>query len=198
MTEAVIFDCCEVLLTGVKGCYEQFGKLLGTDPATVKSRLMCDMAMRLFSGQATEEEYWTDVIRRSGWTHDSKVLGKQLRRSFREIPGTRNLIRAMRRQGYKTGLLSVHAREWVEYCQRRFRHHCLFDVVHYSYQFQPSKPHPESFVNLAAALGVSITNCVVVDDRAENIIAARTLGAQGVIFETAEQTEAELFSLLRL
>ncbi|MGD9987176.1 HAD-IA family hydrolase [Pseudonocardia sp.] len=62
----------------------------------------------------------------------------------------------------------------------------------------PRKPHPEAFRAAAAALGVPIEECVVVDDAEANVRGAREAGAVVVRHVAADATVLEVEILLDL
>lgn len=62
----------------------------------------------------------------------------------------------------------------------------------------PRKPHPEAFLSAAAALGVPIGECVVVDDAEANVRGAREAGAVVVRHVDATTTVLEVEILLDL
>ncbi|WP_296141994.1 MULTISPECIES: HAD-IA family hydrolase [unclassified Pseudonocardia] len=62
----------------------------------------------------------------------------------------------------------------------------------------PRKPHPDAFRAAAAALGVPVEQCVVVDDAEANVRGAREAGAVVVRHADAETTVLEVEILLDL
>ena len=59
-----------------------------------------------------------------------------------------------------------------------------------------AKPDSRIYNLAAQKLKVPHASIVFVDDYAPNVLAAQTCGMQGVVFETCEQTIAELHMLL--
>ena len=102
------------------------------------------------------------------------------------------LVRAVRAQGLRTGLLSnaggCGRPEWPD----------LFDTVVLSGIAGVAKPDPEAFLLVAERLGVAPERCVFVDDLRRNVLGAAAVGMTGVHHTSREATVAELEVLLGL
>jgi HAD superfamily hydrolase (TIGR01509 family) len=73
-----------------------------------------------------------------------------------------------------------------------------FDLVVLGAALGVRKPDPELYRRVAARLGVSVTDCVVVDDHARNVRGARAAGAVIVHHHDEEMTIAEVAALFDL
>ena len=51
-----------------------------------------------------------------------------------------------------------------------------------------AKPNSEIYLRTLARIGVTSDQTMFVDDVAENVLAARSLGMEGLVFESTEQT----------
>ena len=74
----------------------------------------------------------------------------------------------------------------------------LFDAVVLGPALGVRKPDPEVFRRVAAQLGLTPAECVVVDDLAANIRGARAAGAVGVLHDDPDTTIADVEILLAL
>lgn len=106
-------------------------------------------------------------------------------------------LRGHRRSGAIPGmyLLSNESRELMEYRIPKFGLTGLFDAYLVSSYIGLRKPGVDFF---ECALNISQrkpAQCVFVDDREENVAAARTLGIHGIRMETPQQVIAELEQL---
>lgn len=54
------------------------------------------------------------------------------------------------------------------------------------------KPNADIYEHLMKEYGLKASDCMFIDDRAENIEAARALGMKGIVFESYEQASAAL------
>lgn len=94
------------------------------------------------------------------------------------LPGARELLTALRAAGYKTALgsASQNAREVVA----RLALTELLDAIADGNSVVRQKPAPDLFWHAAALLGLAPTECVVVEDAAAGIEAARRGGFRTV------------------
>ena len=70
-----------------------------------------------------------------------------------------------------------------------------FDVVVLSYQVGLAKPQKEIFEHALKELRLKAGECVFIDDKIENIAAAKSLGFKAIHFKDAEQLASELKGL---
>ncbi len=108
-----------------------------------------------------------------------------------ENPGTRSLIRGLRKRYFVAALTNLSPemfRLWDA------KHHLSreFDAFYYSGKYGVRKPEPQIFKIVMRDLGVRGRDIVFIDDNAENINAAKKLGIRGIVFENAAQCEKAL------
>jgi len=199
----IIFDLSEVLLTGIKHTgitlgekhkIENIKNRVGWTP--IMTPLLIPLVEEFFHGNVSEDEYINSVLREYPLLGDSKWLKEHIRENFEEIEGTREIILKLKKSGYKVALLSVHAKEWIDYCEKKFEFHKLFDVLSYSYETKVSKPNPISFYNVLKELDAKPEECVFIDDSETNIYASKGLGIPSILFINAKDLEKELRKLL--
>ena len=94
------------------------------------------------------------------------------------LPGARELLEEIRAAGLKSavGSASKNAPEVVE----RLGIARLLDAVSHGGSVERQKPHPDLFLHAAAQLGLEPVGCVVVEDAAAGIEAARAGGFRSV------------------
>lgn len=109
---------------------------------------------------------------------------------FRHEQPMFDVVRRLRRAGFKTALLS---NSWgLDYDRTDWDR--LFDVTVISGEVGMRKPEPEIYLHTVAALGVEPGECVFVDDLGPNIKAAVAVGMVGIRHVTPRQTIEELES----
>src|SRR6266481_3433343 len=173
----IIFDLSEVLLTGIKDVGIALGekhKLEGVIDHTVgwtniKTPLLIPLVKELMHGNVSEDEYIKGVLDQYPQLGTADWLKQHIRENFKEIEGTRDIILKLRDLKYTLALLSVHTKEWIDYCEQKFDFHKLFDVRSYSYETKVSKPHPLSFQKVLEELKAAPENCLFIDDSEINI-----------------------------
>ena len=94
------------------------------------------------------------------------------------LPGARELLEEIRAAGLKNALgsASKNAGEVIE----RLGIRDLFDAVSDGFSVEQQKPAPDLFLHAAAQLGLSPSECVVVEDAGAGIEAARAGGFRSV------------------
>jgi epoxide hydrolase-like predicted phosphatase len=106
-------------------------------------------------------------------------------------------VRAARRRGVRTALLTNNVREWEPLWRSKLPEvDELFEVVVDSAFVGMRKPDPAIYELTLERLGLRGEDCVYVDDLEPNCETARALGMIAVRFETADQAIAELTSVL--
>lgn len=194
MITTIIFDLSSVYLEGIVGSHKYFEKEIDT-PVSDEYFYNEDFN-KFMTGQLTEDEYWKSVIKENSWDISTNKLKSAARKNFTEIKGTREIIESLQRKGYKLGLLSNHAREWIEYCELTYDYHKLFDKIVYSYAVGVSKPNKDIFLSLLKKLRVKPQECLFIDDYIKNIETAKELGMETIQFTSAKDLKEHL--LLKL
>lgn len=192
----VVFDLSEVLLRGLLGTEYALAKHLGVPPEQIDFRT--PELRHLFEGKISEVTFWDSLLRDRDWMVDVNTLKTMVRDNFREIEGTRRIIEDVKLAGYKTVLFSVHALEWIEYCEEKFRLGELFESRIYSFEIGLCKPDKAAFSFLLSKIDASAGEILFIDDSEINIGSASEMGIQTILFTSADQLRVELldFGLL--
>jgi putative hydrolase of the HAD superfamily len=101
-------------------------------------------------------------------------------------------LRALIAAGVPTGILSNMARDTWELLERRFDGVAAFTL---SFEVGTAKPEAAIYLRCLETLGVEPAEALFVDDRRENVEAARALGMKALIFEGEDALAAELEQL---
>lgn len=192
MVKTIIFDLSEVYLTRMKGVENSLESLLKMPVDIIEKQLHDEGLTNLFNGKIAEDEYWKKIIIKNNWKISISLLKEVIRNNFKEINGTRDIIKELKQYGYKLGLLSVHAKEWIDYCEKKFNYHFLFDVIMYSFEVEISKPYQEVYKLILTKMDANPKESLFIDDSLENINSARKLGINTVQFKDAHQLRNEL------
>ena len=195
MISTVLFDIGETYLTGLKGFEFQLEPILKISPEKIHEGFHGRDLRDLFNGNINEEQYWEKIIKKNGWNLDVKYLIKSIRNNFKEIEGVRVIIERLKKKKYKIGLISNHAKEWIEYCEEKFDYHKHFDYVGYSFSTKFPKPEKEAFLLALKSLKSKPEECVFIDDLEKNLIVAGELGIKTIKFENSEELKNELKKL---
>lgn len=142
----------------------------------------------------SEKQFWEQFALSQGVTladHWFDQFGVIIKKSITEIPETLLIVKALQKQGYQTAMLSDVTQYQAEIV-RKMGYYDLFNPVLLSYEIGVKKPHPEAFKILLEKLQVPAAHVLFIDDRIENVEAAKNLGIDSIQFINPEQLKKEL------
>jgi putative hydrolase of the HAD superfamily len=145
------------------------------------------------SGAEFERILAAELIRVDGGAVVAEGLLRRMFAASAPVPAMYDTIRAVRRAGLRTALLS---NSWGcdEYPRADFP--ALFDTVVISGEVGMRKPEEGIFLHAAQALGLAPEECVFIDDIQQNVTAAAACGMAGVLHSETTATAAALQDLL--
>ena len=137
-------------------------------------------------GKMTSEEFLTLVVSQCSEGIGREDVIEAWNACIGPLPTERlNMIKALRRKGYRTHLLSnTNDLHWEEIKRRFFMadgYTCndLFDKVFVSHEMQLTKPSPEIYRQAVQETGAQAGECFFIDDAEINVEAAIQEGLQG-------------------
>lgn len=150
---------------------------------------------------------WNEIDR--GISSDEELLEKfvanapeyekQIREAFQKIEGTIELlphtlewVKELKAQGYRLYVLSNYGEYTYQQTKQKLKFLPYMDGVIFSYQYKVIKPEKEIYELLLNEFDLKAEECVFIDDRLENVEAARMLGVSGVQFQNYGQAKKEL------
>ncbi|WP_226083074.1 HAD family hydrolase [Mycetocola spongiae] len=149
-------------------------------------------------GTLSIEEYWQKIARESGREFDRALIQEIWISDYRSWlsinPEVFRIIEDLTAGGTRLALLSNAGADFGGY----FRFGPLadhFDEFIVSGEIGLVKPHADIYEYTLAALGITAERMVFIDNRPENIEAARSLGITGHVFTGAEGLRAFLSDL---
>jgi putative hydrolase of the HAD superfamily len=96
--------------------------------------------------------------------------------TIEEVPGARDLVRALRSAGVRCYLASNQDEHRGRHMHRRLGYADLLDGAFYSYRLGLAKPDPAYFARIVEELGATPDDLLFVDDNLANVESARTVG----------------------
>lgn len=200
----IIFDLSEVLLTGIKGTGEALTEKHGLKDKLshevgwthIQTPLLIPQVEDFFHGHISEDEYIRAVLCKHPELGEAEWLKSHIRENFLEVPGTREIALRLKSLGYTLALLSIHSKEWIDYCEEKFKFQEIFNTCIYSYDAKLSKPDIKSFEHALEKIGARPPECIFIDDAQRNITSAESLGIKSILFTDAENLKKDLKKLL--
>ena len=190
--DAVLFDFGGVFTASPFGAFEEAARELGAEPSAVLEIVFGPYDLdtdhpwhRLERGELGFAEARSAIIAlgaERGISLDPlRVLARMSAGGAAREPLVAR-TRALRRQGYRTALVTNNAREFRATGRNLLPLDELFDAVVDSSEVGVRKPNPAIFERaLAEVGGVPATRSIFLDDHPGNVAAARRLGMQGIL-----------------
>jgi HAD superfamily hydrolase (TIGR01549 family) len=185
MIRGIIFDCFGVLYVDVSQAY--FSRYPQFHDELYDLNKMSD------HGFIDQHDYIARVA------EITRVSAEETLRGFMgEYTSNKELVDYIRtdiKPRYKVGLLSNIGRGWMQNFFDEYQLHDMFDEVVLSSEEGLTKPNPILFERTAERLGISPDECLMIDDKKENIEGAREAGMQTVLYVSNKELMEKLNAL---
>lgn len=116
----------------------------------------------------------------------NNVLEK-IREKGKAMMGVPQILGFFKQRGYKIGLASSSPMYLIEEVVKHLNIESYFDQLTSAGELQYGKPHPEVYLNCAAALGVSPSQCLCFEDSFNGMIAVKAAKMKCVVVPTQHQ-----------
>jgi len=147
---------------GVQFATEDFAQLFGT-----RNDFIVDTVM----GRDLSEEDVGIIVQEKEQAFRQKARG-----NIRPFPGAVRLLSSIRKANFKLGLVSSAPMENIDLVIGELDLERLFDCIVFGREVSQSKPSPQIYLLAAERLGVAPSDCVVIEDSALGVQAAKTAG----------------------
>ena len=114
-----------------------------------------------------------------------QALVELLRRPLPPLPGVRELLAELRRRGLPAALATSSWKRWAEALLQATGLDGAFEAVVWREMAERPKPAPDLFLRAAALVGVEPGRCLVLEDTAPGLEAARAAGMLAVQVRSA-------------
>lgn len=141
-------------------------------------------------GEIDEATYFATAFH-DGRTYDGPGFREAMVAGYTWMPGMEALLARLHGAGVAMHALSNYP-EWYTRLEARLGLSRYLSWQFVSCRTGVRKPAPLAYLGAAGACGVGPEACLFVDDRAENVVAARAAGLDAFVFLDAEQTLSEL------
>jgi epoxide hydrolase-like predicted phosphatase len=195
--KAIIFDFGGVLVrTADRSSRQRLERRLGlAEWQSEKIVFNNEMGQKAQRGEATNEALWQSVADRLSLSPEALTQFQQEFWGGDALDEALvDLIRALKTK-YATALISNATDGLRQTLTGKYPVADAFDLIVISAEEKTMKPGPEIYLRTLDRLGVKAAESVFVDDFAENIVAARSLGMQAIHFNPSVNVAAELKKL---
>ncbi|MBP9817614.1 HAD-IA family hydrolase [Candidatus Shapirobacteria bacterium] len=198
MIKAITFDLDGVYFVNGK---ENFIKNLGikygvSEDETKRVFLKSEEMNNLYKvGKMTDEEFWTFATREWKIEVDWKEIPKLMIEGYEVDEKVVEVVRAVRKNGYKTLICSSNFPARINGLQERFKFLNDFDARALSYEVGVNKPDKRLYEELIKKSGFEASEVVYSDDELVRTNAAKEVGLSAFLYENFEQFCGELKKL---
>ncbi len=185
MMEAVIFDMDGVIIDS-----HSIAIRLLREAANRYGRSLTSDEIRSW-GSLSSRQFWTKVKDDFHLPHELNELIQsydvdkeiELYREIELIPGVRNLLSDLREHGFKIALATSASSKRMNAVLDIFEIRGYFDRCVCDDEVEVSKPCPDIFLLAAGKLGVNPSQCVVIEDSRNGLLAAKSAGMKCIGFK---------------
>jgi HAD superfamily hydrolase (TIGR01509 family) len=108
------------------------------------------------------------------------------------INGIRELLTTLRNKNIPTAIASSSPREFIEVVVSKFKLEEYFKYIVSGEEVVNGKPSPDIYIEVAKKLGICPTNCVVIEDSKNGVLAAKAAGMKCVGFQNINSGNQDL------
>lgn len=172
--KTLIFDMYGVIIKDPEGNLMPFIKSAFT---CVTEEDVCFYWLKAAVGEIKSLDFWVSL----GCTGDPAIVEKSYLDTIELNEDFHHAARKLQGR-YRLALLSNDLSEWSAYLRKKFDLDRYFEVIAVSGDIGIKKPDPEIYRYLLRKLGQPASECIFVDDRVRNLLAARNLGMDVILF----------------
>lgn len=183
MIRAIIFDCFGVLTTET---WQNFKETLEPRQIAEAQNLM----LQSTNGHIGQEEFIDELAKLSHQTRSE--IEDALRSDQGKNTKLLEYIAQLKSRGYKIGLLSNIANNWIRDDFLTVEEQGLFDDMVMSFEVGMGKPDPRVYRLVCERLGVEPEEAVMVDDIDRYCAAAEDEGMQAIVYTDFKRFKADL------
>lgn len=188
MIKAVIFDCFGVLTT------DKWRAFVDGLPEGIDTKQARELNRQYGGGFIDKSEFLEQIAELTG--HSIDKVEELLDNEDYKNTALLSYISELKRRGYKIGLLSNVASNWIRDKLLSADDQKLFDDMVFSYEVGMTKPDPRIFHHAVERLGVELDEAVLVDDIDRYGAVADGEGMKSVTYHDLKQAKDELEKIL--
>ncbi len=195
--KAVVFDLGKVLL---EFDFQIFARNLSAQSEMSADDIMekvvgSDVLVEYEYGRTSSEDFYRQVKELSGYTGDYGNFENLFGEIFTEIPEMVALQRQLRGSGIPCYIFSNTNEIAIRIVRRQFEFFANFDGYVYSYEHLAMKPEASLYKVVEEVVGKTGQDLVFIDDKGENIQAAKEQGWHGIVHQQPDETRRQLTDL---
>lgn len=194
--KAVIFDVMGVILDVDDDINDLLIPFIQERNPKISGKQIEDAFISASSGNMSSKEFWEEV----GVPGDYVALNTEYLTEKFPLDGHFMSLLTSLKQNYKIGILSNDISDWCSFLMDSLQVLPLVDAFVVSGAVGVRKPDTKIFNIILDKLGLCASDCLYIDDRAPNVLAAKALGFRSILFnrDSSECDCEQIISLSQL
>ena len=189
--QAVLFDADGVLQQPVEGGREQLASLCGVESRGEDFVIdFLSAEMPCLRGDADMADTIAEVLKKWGSPFSVEQAIETHTKIVAMNPESIEVVHDLRKSGVPAYLATNQHEYRARYMSEVFGYADIFDGEFYSCRLGTKKPEPDYFHAILRLLPIAPERLLFIDDRDQNVAAARSVGIHGVEYDMEEGVEA--------
>lgn len=190
--KGIIFDLGRVLVNvDINRGYFRYLRASSKTDQSLSQMMRDDLMAAYNTGRLTPEQFYVRLCQRFNIVDEFERFKVLWCSVFSEMPGMFELVSALKRN-FRLGMLSdTDPLHWAHICQH-FPIVRFFEKPTLSFQTGVLKPDPKAFLAAAKSLDLPPTDCLYIDDLADNVAGAKKVGMDAVQFVSVSDLKKQL------
>ncbi len=195
MIKGIIFDIGGVLVEDApRKIREHIAALTGMSYSRVNKSFHDASWGKWKIGKISSDEFWNAFI--DGLNTDTNLDVESLRKKAcefaEEVETMFSFAKEIKAKGYKLGIISNNADDFVKYEKKKFGIDAIFDAVIMSNEVGMPKPNQEIFKICLEKIGLKPAECIFIDNDERHVKVAKEIGMGAVLFKGQKQLKKDL------
>ena len=196
MLRAVIFDMDGVLIDSQPYHFAVEDKMcreMGIDVSIEESHSFVGMAgAKVWSYLKSKFALQESIEELMAFENKARTAYFSSLENVQPIPGVVELLKALKQHDIKTALASSSSAEVIEIFLSKMGLKDFFQQITNGDAVEKGKPDPDIFLHTATALGENPSDCLVIEDSANGVKAAKLAGMKCIGFRNANSGDQDL------
>ncbi len=194
MIRRIIFDLGDVLIDiNARKAFGELNRLCQADKTGVFNFFLSPTHLNFMSGTVSPEEFYHIFAQKYRFSLDMPAFWEIWNHVLGPVKkGIIQLLNQLKAKGYILLLCSNTDPVHFRYVAEKYEILQKFQRFYLSFQIGYNKPDPKIFRKILEQEAVSASDCLFIDDSADNIQVARGLGFNAIQMISVEQLEKEL------
>lgn len=122
------------------------------------------------------------------------IFQRLVNKNLKLMPGAKNLLKELSKNGYPLAMATGNTRQMMDLMTENLKIRKYFNVTVSNDEVPHGKPAPDIFLEAARRLGVKPSQCVVLEDAVNGVLAAKAAGMRAIAVCDQRYNKPESFT----